>query len=230
MARFTIDAIALAPPDAAKAIELLTMLGLDEWSSDIAKARGITRGSFEEYEAELHFNTQATAGTSLLEIVDYKKGPPWFHESCVSHLGTHCTADDLKKWKAKFAALGIAVAKEAFTHSHTNPAIAGKREYHYVIFDTRDVLGVDLEFIVRRDVRTHHAARWHRPRRVEYIGTAPALIGKTALAANTDYGDAENIIRVQFDDIELVYHGARLSVGWRAWPESLFKYLDEDAA
>jgi len=221
MARFTIDAIALAPPSAAKAIELLTMLGLDEWSSDIAKAGGVTRGSIEElYEAELHFNTQATGGAPLLEIVDYKKGAPWFDASCVSHLGTHCSEEELKEWKAKFTFFGIPVAKEAFTYSHTNPAIAGKRRYHYVIFDTRAVLGVDLEFIVRRDARTQ--------RRVKYIGSAPGLVGKTALAANTDYGDAGNIIRVQFDDPELVYHDVRLSVGWHAWPRSLFKYIDED--
>lgn len=151
MARFTIDAIALAPPDAAKAIELLTMLGLDEWSSDIAKAGGVTRGSFEEYESELHFNFQASNDAPLLEIVDYKKGATWFSGSCVSHLGTHCSEEELEEWKTKFAALGIAVAKEAFTYSHTNPAIAEKRRYHYVIFDTRAILGVDLEFIVRKN-------------------------------------------------------------------------------
>jgi hypothetical protein len=37
------------------------------------------------------------------------------------------------------------------TISHTNPVIAGKRWYTYVIFDTRSILGIDLKFIVRRE-------------------------------------------------------------------------------
>ena len=41
------------------------------------------------------------------------------------------------------------MAQEVFTESHTNPVIAGKRSYNYVIFDTREILGVDLKFIVR---------------------------------------------------------------------------------
>ena len=44
---------------------------------------------------------------------------------------------------------GIKVAQEVFTKSHTNPVIAGKRKYNYVIFDTKEILGVDLKFIVR---------------------------------------------------------------------------------
>ena len=38
---------------------------------------------------------------------------------------------------------------DIFSESHTNPVIAGKRSYNYVIFDTKDILGVDLKFIVR---------------------------------------------------------------------------------
>ena len=48
-----------------------------------------------------------------------------------------------------FANRDIEVAQEVFTDSHTNPVIAGKRSYNYVIFDTKNILGVDLKFIVR---------------------------------------------------------------------------------
>ena len=41
------------------------------------------------------------------------------------------------------------MAQEVMTESHTNPVIAGKRTYNYVIFDTKEILGVDVKFIVR---------------------------------------------------------------------------------
>ena len=61
----------------------------------------------------------------------------------------HCSADDLIEWRVFFQSRGIDVAQEVMTESHTNPVIAGKRSYNYVIFDTKDILGVDLKFIVR---------------------------------------------------------------------------------
>jgi hypothetical protein len=61
----------------------------------------------------------------------------------------HCSGDDLLKWREFFKERQINVAQEVFTESHTNPVIAGKRSYNYVIFDTREILGVDLKFIVR---------------------------------------------------------------------------------
>ena len=67
----------------------------------------------------------------------------------VSHLGMHCTADELELWQEFFAERGIGIAQEVVTDSHTNPVISGKRLYNYVIFDTKEILGVDLKFIVR---------------------------------------------------------------------------------
>ena len=61
----------------------------------------------------------------------------------------HCSAEELVQWRAFFAERDIPVAQEVFTESHTNPVIAGQRWYNYVIFDTKDILGVDLKFIVR---------------------------------------------------------------------------------
>jgi hypothetical protein len=56
------------------------------------------------------------------------------------------------------------VAQEVLTQSHTNPVISGKRWYNYVIFDTKDILGVDLKFIVRKE---------HAPVQVHYPSGEP---------------------------------------------------------
>ena len=71
---------------------------------------------------------------------------PW----SVSHLGMHVTEDELLEWRKFFAGRKIFVAQELHTDSHSNPVIAGKRWYHYVIFETRHILGVDVKFIVRK--------------------------------------------------------------------------------
>ena len=75
-----------------------------------------------------------------------------FAPKSVSHLGMHVTSGELEGWRHFFAERGIVVAQEVKTHEHTNPVIAGKRFYTYVIFNTRPILGVDVKFIVRRDV------------------------------------------------------------------------------
>jgi len=70
----------------------------------------------------------------------------------VSHIGMHCTEEELERFRQKLNTMGIKVAQEVFTRSHTNEfLIEQKRKYHYVIFDTRAILGVDLKFIVRRE-------------------------------------------------------------------------------
>ena len=61
----------------------------------------------------------------------------------------HCSAEDLVKWREFFNERKIQVAQEVFTDCHTNPAIAGKRSYNYVILNTYGILAVDLKFIVR---------------------------------------------------------------------------------
>ena len=65
--------------------------------------------------------------------------PSWYHSF----------SKELEKWKEFFHQRAIKISQEVFTDSHTNPVIAGKRSYNYVIFNTRPILGVDLKFIVR---------------------------------------------------------------------------------
>ena len=169
MMQFKIEQIALAPADPEKAIKLLTKLGLHEWARDIVVARGTVFGKRDEVNvAELAFNYQASREGEMredtgtrdqpkpleLEVLSYKAGDNWLKGDCrgtnsVSHIGMHCTMSELTEWKMFFRGEGIGIAQEVNTQSHTNPAIAGQRWYRYCIFDTVNILGVDLKFIVR---------------------------------------------------------------------------------
>jgi hypothetical protein len=155
--KFTIEQIALCPADADAAIELLKELGLDEWVHDIVDAAGTVLGKAAKNQAALSFNYQASPseGKALeLEVLNYKDGRNWMmrNPASVSHLGMHCTLAELAEWRVKFQERGIPIVQEVFTESHTNPAIANSRRYKYVIFGARDILGVDLKFIVRYNV------------------------------------------------------------------------------
>lgn len=150
--KFKIEQIALCPKDPAAAKELLTAMGAGQWAEDHVIARGEVYGKPGVNEADLAFEYDMFTGSEL-EVLHYTAGRNWMerYPNSMSHLGMHCSAADLVKWREFFAARGIGVAQEVFTESHTNPHIAGKRWYNYVIFDTRDILGVDVKFIVRRE-------------------------------------------------------------------------------
>lgn len=167
--KFKIEQIALAIPDAKRAQEFLEKIGLTEWFHDHVVAVG---NVFEIYdtqnEADLRFNYQAGNGSDEgagkpleLEILDYTDGINWIDENIneafaseqqVSHLGMHVTSEELDGWIEFFDHEGIDIAQEVETQSHTNPAIKDTRRYKYMIFDTRNIIGVDLKFIVRRDI------------------------------------------------------------------------------
>lgn len=163
--KFVIDQIAIAPKDPVAAMELLKAMGADDWAHDIVTATGsVFQKEKQTNEAQLAFNYQLATGVKEFEILHYTEGANWVDGSSqiyytatsnrrntVSHLGMHCTADELAQWRAFFAERNITIAQEVFTSQHTNPVIAGKRWYHYVIFDTKRILGVDLKFIVRMD-------------------------------------------------------------------------------
>lgn len=156
---FKIEQIAINPKNPKAARKLLALLGLDLWVDDVVAASGhVFEGEEKIYNvANLAFNYQASvvdAKPLELEILDYKIGDNWMarRAQSVSHLGMHCTEDELTAWRAKFAENKIGVAQEVFTEAHSNPAIKDSRRYHYVVFDTRAVLGTDLKFIVRRDI------------------------------------------------------------------------------
>lgn len=155
---FKIEQIALCPKNPTLAKELLADLGLSEWFHDTVVADGEVFGQAGDSTANLAFNYQAGNGRDNgadkpleLEILHYTDGANWmqFNPKSVSHLGMHCTEEELDKFRAYFDSKDIRIAQEVQTQSHTNPAIATSRRYRYVIFDTREILGVDLKFIVR---------------------------------------------------------------------------------
>lgn len=154
MPKFLIEQIALCPADPVRAIEFLSKIGMADWARDHVVANGNVFGSAGRNEADLAFNYESLGAAKELEVLHYTTGPNWMAErgGAVSHLGMHCSEKELEEWRAFFAAEGIPVAQEVFTESHTNPVIAGKRRYNYVIFDTRALIGVDLKFIVRLEV------------------------------------------------------------------------------
>jgi hypothetical protein len=155
--KFFIEQIAICPTDPVKAKSLLADLGLDEWVEDHVVADGRVFGLSGTNEANLSFNYQNTRPGDKpleLEVLNYTTGPNWMsgRQPTVSHIGMHCTEEELERFRQKLNTMGIKVAQEVFTRSHTNEfLIEQKRKYHYVIFDTRAILGVDLKFIVRRE-------------------------------------------------------------------------------
>src|SRR6202051_835266 len=70
----------------------------------------------------------------------------------VRHLHLHVSVAELDAIRKFFYSKGIALAQEVVTQGHTNPNIRDSRRYHYVIFDTRSILGVDLKFIERLEL------------------------------------------------------------------------------
>lgn len=165
MPQFKIEQVALCPKDPAAAIELLKAMGLTEWVHDTVVALGHVHPEDEDSVrnvAELAFNYDGFTEKRELEVLHYTQGKNWIDPRSsadfnarfyprISHLGMHCSHGELEEWKKFFAERSIHIAQEVNTWSHSNPVIAGKRWYHYCIFDTFDILGVDIKFIVRRN-------------------------------------------------------------------------------
>lgn len=151
--QFKIEQLALCPRDPVAAKELLTAMGAGEWAEDHVMATGHVFGDRSDNEANLSFSYQMLGAGKELEVLEYTSGNNWMEERPrrVSHIGMHCSAEELGDWRRFFTDRGIEVAQEVKTTSHTNPHIAGKRWYHYVIFDTFDMLSTDIKLIVRRD-------------------------------------------------------------------------------
>lgn len=153
-----IEQIAIATyseEQAKQIIENLKTLGYDEWVEDTVTAEGTVFDKQTVNVAKLNFNYQM--GFEL-EIITYLVGYSWHEKRNVedniqfpfqSHMGKHATAGEIDLMKKKMEKLGCGIAQEVYTLSHTNPAIAGKRKYHYVVFDSREKLGFDLKLIER---------------------------------------------------------------------------------
>lgn len=180
MPKFKVEQIALAPRYTGAAESLLKAMGLDEpWVVDVVTARGSVHDRQEVTNvAELQFCYDDRE--TEIELLNYVDGDNWLRhidtipgmgDSVVSHLGMHCTEHELLEWKQFFANRGIAIAQEVFTQSHESAYLRSTgRKYHYTIFDTRNVLGVDLKFIVRIEKETADALESNDP--VDQVGEA----------------------------------------------------------
>lgn len=155
--KFIVQQVALAinrdrEPEAFK---LLAALGIDDWVHDTVRAEGTVYGVPAANCADLSFNYTALKSTYELELLRYREGDNWMAregEPRASHIGTHVTEEELAAWTVVLRDdLRLPIVQEVFTQSHTNEVIAGKRWYHYVIFGARDLIGVDVKFIVRRN-------------------------------------------------------------------------------
>jgi len=150
---FKIDQFAFTST-ARDADALLKLLGWTDWTTDEVVAQFVKSSSTNT--ARLSFNYAAAPGPVEVERLQYESGRNWLErpnrQVSVSHVGMHCTEDELAAWKAKLVAFGLNIVQEVRTTSHTNPAIRGKRFYHYCIFGANHLLGFDLKFIVREDV------------------------------------------------------------------------------
>ena len=155
---FKVEQIAFfpAPNCVPRALALLTELGFNcgkEWVHDVVAARGEVFGRPAAPVGHLAFAYQELAQPLELEVLSYEAGQKNWMQSvpspAISHIAMHCTSMELDAWHKKLTALDIRVVQTVITESHTNPVIAGKRRYHYVIYGTRGIIGCDLKFIVR---------------------------------------------------------------------------------
>jgi hypothetical protein len=156
-----IDQIALYTDSPFIAQGLLGHLfGLTEWTPDIVVAHGTVFGEpVAQVAGELWFNYQA--GIEV-EVLRYFTNNHWHAKRAeernypslvyprifVSHLGMH--VDDMAVARVPFEKAGWHVAQELWTDSHTNPYLLERgRTYHYVVWDSRHIIGFDLKLIQR---------------------------------------------------------------------------------
>lgn len=145
-----IEQIAIYSNQPEKLIKALEIIGCDDWIHDHVVAGGKVYGAAGTNEADLAFNYQL--GNFEFEILHYTKGNHWHKNRkneapFLSHLGVH--VDNIESIKEKLTKQGIKIAQEVKTKSHTNEMIKNKRNYHYIIFDTRLLFGFDLKLIQR---------------------------------------------------------------------------------
>ena len=160
--KFKFEQIALSidPSRRQRALNLLADLGITEWHEDEVVATGtVGEPEIRQNTAHLAFNYQATSDKPLeLELLEYTQGVNFVSEAKVkhgaqaiaTHIGMHVTEEQLEnEVRPIFERFMIGTSQEVKTDSHTNPAIKDSRRYQYTIFATRDLLGIDLKFIVR---------------------------------------------------------------------------------
>lgn len=161
--QFKIEHIALQPHSPDRARNLLEDLGLGGWIGDTMTVFGdVWANRSQVAKTHLEFNYEADCDRTNpdgsrrpieLEIMSGCEGPNWMDGhftsgSFISHFGMQVTNDQLFDVHNIMSEHCIEVAQDVVTIQHENSHIKDERRYHKVIFNTRPVLGVDLEFNV----------------------------------------------------------------------------------
>lgn len=148
-------------PAATKAL-LASLLGMDSWTEDEVTTTGslfTEDDGFIRIENVANLSFNYAAGLEF-EILKYKSGRNWLEERGkpifggnwpeLSHIGMHCTAEELVEWMNRMAENGVNILQDVTTVQHTNPFLVDcGRKYRYVIFGTEELLGFDFKLIVR---------------------------------------------------------------------------------
>ena len=151
---FTIDQIALRVTSEA-AQNLLIDMGAKLWHYDLAEAEGTVNGISGENAVDSRFSFDFSPEKLEVELMRYLEGPNWLADkpgAVVACLGMYCEEVEIEGWKRFFEEHEIKLVQESWTKKHTHLERQGKRRYHYCIFETRELLGVDLKFIVKDPV------------------------------------------------------------------------------
>jgi hypothetical protein len=200
-----IEQVAIYSKDPEKLKKALKILGCTEWSVDHVIAEGTVRDIPALNSADLHFNYQL--GDFEFEILEYKNGTNWHDQDALthgvpatpfmSHLGVHVRSVDAVKIDMK--RLGFKVAQEVKTVSHTNPHIAGKRKYRYVIFDTLSLFGFYFKAIERIDIVPVPAPDKIVPPKLKFDDSEEldGMIDQYRIAADTARTVAESEVKAQ---------------------------------
>ncbi len=138
-------------------------LAKENWIDDTVVAMGKIAGCPLEQLNKAHLTFNYQVGLEL-ELIQYVEGVNWhsvagrvgnnfepFSVVFPSHLGMHVTSlVQMGEWITQMKKAGISVAQEVETLSHTNPVLVNlKQYYHYVVFNSRHLLGFDLKLIRR---------------------------------------------------------------------------------
>lgn len=158
-------AISVAPKFRETAFKLLAELGMTDWAHDLVVAQGsVGADAGQTNVGALAFNYQAgDIGKPVeFEVLQYQAGENFVDRAksitdsaaITTHFGMHVDEVQLSIVRRIMSRYSIRTSQEVETVSHTNPVIRDSRRYKYVIFATRDLLGIDLKFIVRKELPT----------------------------------------------------------------------------
>lgn len=151
---------------------VMRVIGGNFWTKDHVKSNVRTRGPIEfnlfyNYEQDIPFKEleliQFLSNNNFHSAVNKSISPLGLYAASlykklsildtvfISHIGIHCTDTESKEWILHFKQFDIWPIHEDTSYSHTNPAIAGKRTYHNIIFGSRKTLGFDFKACIRID-------------------------------------------------------------------------------